>query len=178
MIDGEIDDEEVLAALEALSEKIGGREALGTVANAIAEEIRLGFEDSTDPWGTPWKALKFRAGQPLKDTGVLANSITHNITSDTSAEVGTNICYAIVHQFGATVKADQPKGKQSLCGYVTKGAKRLAFSAGGSIIHAKSVTIPARPFMPIRNGAADLPESWKGSILAALSGELGLDSAT
>lgn len=176
MLDIEIDDQSILSALSALAENVGDGKALGTVANTIAEEIRLGFEDSTDPWGNPWKPLKFRSGQPLKDTGVLANSITHNITSATSAEVGTNICHAIVHQYGATVKADQPKGKQSLCGYVTKGAKHLAFSAGGSIIRAKQVTIPARPFMPIRDGHADLPEGWKGSILEALAGELGMDA--
>ena len=52
----------------------------------------------------------------------------------------------------------------------------LRFSAGGSIHSAKQVTIPARPFLPIRNGAVDLPDGWKGSILEALSGELGLEA--
>lgn len=174
MLDIEIDDQSILSALAALAEKVGDGKALGTVANTIAEQVRLGFNDSTDPWGAPWKPLKFRSGQPLKDTGVLANSITFNLTSDTSAEIGTNVCTAVVHQYGAVVRAGQPAGKQSLCGYTVKGAKRLTFSAGGSIRSALEVTIPPRPFMPIRNGAADLPATWERSILESLSGELGL----
>lgn len=171
MIGGTINEGAIISKLAALAAATTGKAALDTAGNAMAEEIRLGFEDSTDPWGTPWKALKFRNGQPLKDTGVLANSITHEAT-DTSAKVGTNICHAIVHQHGAVVKAGQPEGKQSLCGYVTTGAKRLRFAAGGSIIFAKSVTIPARPFMPIRNGAVDIPDAWETSILESLEGEI------
>jgi phage gpG-like protein len=49
--------------------------------------------------------------------------------------VGTNAPYAGVHQRGATIRA--------------KPGKRLAFRIGRATIFARSVTIPARPFLGV-----------------------------
>lgn len=49
-------------------------------------------------------------------------------------ELGTNVRYAAVHQFGATIKA--------------KHAPWLTFRVGEQWARKKQVTIPARPYMP------------------------------
>ena len=174
MIDYQVvGDKPILTVLEALAKYSTGKEALQTAGNAIVEEIRLGFHDGQDPWEQPWKPLSpnSRAGQPLRDTGALANSITTAEPTDTSIKIGTALCYGIVHQYGAKVVAGKPTGN-IICGYVPKGAKRLRWSAGGSVHYAKSVTIPPRPFMPIKGGAVDVPVQWAGSIIESMKAEI------
>lgn len=93
------------------------------------------------------------AGKPLVDTGALRNSITSR-ADDEGVTVGTNLRQARLHQFGGTI--------------VPKKAKMLAFPGpNGMILFAKRVTIPARPYMPLRRGAqiVELPPSW--SLLVA-----------
>jgi len=48
-------------------------------------------------------------------------------------KVGTNVVYAPVHEFGATIRA--------------KRAKYLRFKVQGRFVSVKEVTIPKRPFM-------------------------------
>lgn len=73
------------------------------------------------------------AGKTLVDTGHLRGSIT-SVADDSSVEVGTNLIYAGVHQFGATISA--------------KTAGGLKFTlADGSFHVRQSVTIPARPYL-------------------------------
>jgi phage gpG-like protein len=76
--------------------------------------------------------------QGLRDTGNLINSIHKSpaVVSDTHAEVnvGTNVIYAAIHEFGGVIKA--------------KKAKALRFKTkDGNWVFTKSVTIPARPYM-------------------------------
>jgi phage gpG-like protein len=94
----------------------------------------------------------------------MRNSIDKQISGNT-LQVGTNVCYALTHQFGATVTAGKPTGS-NLCGYTPKNAPRLAWSAGGAIHFAKSVTIPARPFMPVQpGGGGALPQPWENEVM-------------
>lgn len=53
--------------------------------------------------------------------------------SPTGVRVGTDVLYAAVHQFGATIKP--------------KKGDRLFFTVGGRKVAAKQVRIPARPFL-------------------------------
>jgi phage gpG-like protein len=75
--------------------------------------------------------------QGLIDMGNLINSIqTVNATaSDTSAEaeIGTNVVYAAIHEFGGTITAKNGKG--------------MVFEVDGHTVMTKSVTIPARPYL-------------------------------
>ena len=154
-------------AVEAKLKKLelGGAErgkALNALGGALANRIRLGFRLGQSPYGEAWKPINpaFRSGQPLRDTGRLQRSITHQVAGD-SVLVGTNVRYARTHQHGANIKA--------------KNANRLAIplKAGGIAMPA-SVHIPARPFMPIKGNEVVLPPAWAKSALNALAKSMGL----
>lgn len=107
---------------------------LGAVANAVKEQTRLRFVDSTAPDGSKWAPVK-RGGQPLRDTGThLMNRLTAVLQGD-SAVVGVPFAWAKVHQFGATISA--------------KSAPWLRFKVAGRWASKKSVRIPARPMFGI-----------------------------
>lgn len=138
--------------------------AFKVIGRVLLSRIRLGFRTGTAPKGTPWRALRSRVGQPLRDTGRLQSSIRSQADRD-GVTIGTNLIYARVHQFGATI--------------VPRQAKMLAFEIGGRTVFAKSVTIPARPYMPLTPaGQIDLPPAWAAGILRELSRHLGLQGAT
>ena len=151
-----LDDSGAARKLKAL-QKAGGHmaPAFAVVGRTIATRIRLCFKLGIDPWQSPWAILKMRKGQPLRDTRRLESSITSNPDND-GVTIGTNLIYAPVHQFGATI--------------VPVKAKRLVFPGpNGKLIFAKKVTIPARPFMPIKgSGVVELPPDWSKAVTAAL----------
>lgn len=65
--------------------------------------------------------------------GSLRASRTSVGSSGIEGSIGTNVEYAGVHEFGATIKA--------------KNGPYLHFNVGGQWVRKKSVTIPARPFL-------------------------------
>ena len=132
------------------------------LGESVTENTRLAFVDGASPYGERWAPLKLRSGQPLRDTGRLANSITWD--AEDILRVGTNVCYASVHQFGATIKARPGDAGSNSCG-PRKGASFLHFNG----IFAKQVTIPARPFLPDSRG---LPEEWREDAEDAVTEEI------
>ena len=62
----------------------------------------------------------YNTAKPLLDTGRLRNSITYRLLGASGVEVGSNVAYAALHQFG------------------------------GQAGRGKKVTIPARPFLATR----------------------------
>jgi phage gpG-like protein len=134
-----------------------------TVGRVISNRIKLGFRGSMSPHGMPWLPLKTRVGKPLLDTGRLRRSILY-VADNAGVEIGTNLKYAPVHQFGATII---PKNGPFLAFKVFKA------TAGEHFVLAKKVTVPARPFMPIsKDGALDLPPAWSRSVLEAMASHL------
>lgn len=103
--------------------------ALRSVGAMLKDEARLCFVEQSSPYGMKWRPLspvtvaKRRKGegsgeiQILRDTGRLMNSIAVN-SSASSVEVGSNLVYAAIHQFG------------------------------GMAGRNRKVSIPARPFLP------------------------------
>lgn len=176
MIRVEVQDQAVQALLHRLSQSVKNLQpAMGEIGTTLVDHVRLGFKGGTDPWGSKWKSigqaaimgrLKHRKNsflksgkiskpgqnyltggvQPLLDTGNLRSSITYRATGN-SVEVGTNVKYASTHQIGA---------KQGAFGRT----RRNSPIPWGNI--------PARPFMPIRNGKADLPAGWQAEIVGIL----------
>lgn len=74
-------------------------------------------------------------GHPLnRRTGKLAQSITYKVAKD-YAEVGSNIVYAPVHEFGATIRPG------------AKGFLAWKGQGGEWIFTKKPVVIPARPYL-------------------------------
>lgn len=160
--------------LASLRRRVGNMTpVMHILGNLIANQVKTGFRTGRDPYGKAWRPLRLRRGQPLRDTGRLMRSITYNVPSPTTVEIGTNVCYAVVHQTGAKVTAHGIAGKRSLCGYITTGAPMLAFKVGGRSFFAKSVTIPARKILP----DGELPVAWRKSIVEAFNDYLG-DAAT
>jgi phage gpG-like protein len=152
--------------LDAITTAAAAEAVLTQAGDTLIDLISLTFTDQEDPWGAAWAPLSplSRSGQALLDTGRMRNSIDKQISGNT-LQVGTNVCYAMTHQFGATVTAGKPTGS-NLCGYTPKNAPRLAWSAGGAIHFAKSVTIPARPFMPVQpGGGGALPQPWENEVM-------------
>lgn len=125
--------------------------AMRELGHEFSELSRLSFAESRSPNGQPWQPLRFRAGQPLLDTGKLRNSIASR-AHKVSVEIGTSERYAGVHQRGATIRP--------------KRGKFLVFTPRGFAhpIFARQVTIPARPFLPVNH----LPPEWERSMVEVL----------
>jgi len=146
------------------------KSVMAGIGDDLAAEIRLGFAAGEDPYGEAWAHPVFRSGQPLRDTGRLMNSITYHADDD-SVEVGTNVCYAATHQFGALIAAQPGSPGSNACG-PRKGAPYLVFKTPRGYIRTKSVTIPPRPFLP--DEQRGLPTTWVTQIQNRVAQELGV----
>lgn len=138
------------AALNQMIQRLRqvGTEGARRISAQVAQETKMlvtqTFQKGVSPEGQAWAPLAFRSGQPLRDTGRLATSIT--VThSGFMFTVGTNVAYAAVHQYGATITV---KNKRSL------------YSSRQRQFFGRSVVIPARPFFP----TGDLPAAWRTSL--------------
>ena len=101
----------------------------------LVTSTRMRFSRAVGPDGRAWPPSIRAAttgGQTLIDTGRLSDSITH-VFDKTSVTIGTNVIYASVHQFGATIRA--------------KRQRFLTFRVGGRWARKRQVTIPPRPFL-------------------------------
>ena len=89
---------------------------------------------------TPSRRAREEGGQTLTDTGRLRSSITYNVTGD-GVEIGTNVAYAAIHQFGGRTppRTIRPRRKKAL---FFPGARHPV----AKIEHPGS-NIPARPFL-------------------------------
>ena len=138
--------EEFTAALTRMTltpaRKTGLLRAIGV---GLQHTTRDRFQTGTDPAGQRWRALNpaYAAGrrypdlpilQQAGDRGGLRGSISFRTDAAASTvTVGSNKVYAAVHQFGAVI--------------TPKAAPALVFRLGGRLVHAKRVTIPARPYL-------------------------------
>lgn len=142
----DVDDAQVRRALQRLREHTRDLEpALDAVGRRLMTSIDQRFRSGTAPDGSPWRPLRYRQGQPLVDSGRLRQSITRRVFSD-AVEVGTNVVYAAIHQFGGRTppRTIRPRTKQAL---YWPGARHPV----KSVRHPGSV-IPARPFLGVSRG--------------------------
>lgn len=118
----------------------------------IAAELLSMTEDNfeRESWGNePWQPT-YRGGKILQLSGQLAASI-HTLATNQSAKIGTNKIYAAIHHIGGDIHA--------------KNAPYLMIPLGnGRFARKTSVTIPARPYLPI-NGNGALQSDGKSRIL-------------
>lgn len=142
MIKISIDHRNISDALRKLSASMSDMSpAMQSIGEDLIENIRLGFRDSTDPWGNQWRKLspvtiarrRKNSDKPLLDTGALRNSFTSQYSA-TSVVVGTRDPKARKHQFGVLPNR-----------------------------------IPARPFMPIRDDQVSLPVGWQEDVSDTIS---------
>ncbi|MGK8437201.1 phage virion morphogenesis protein [Ectopseudomonas hydrolytica] len=97
-----------------ISARIEAAARMGWPTNEInarlLAKVRLGFRNSTDPYGQKWAPIQPRwrnrrrvPGQPLLDTGRLRNSI-RGATTGNSMRIFTDVEYAQYHQLGMRVQ--------------------------------------------------------------------------
>ncbi|OCP17438.1 MULTISPECIES: phage virion morphogenesis protein [unclassified Ensifer] len=89
-------------------------------------------EEKTAPDGTPWEPNREGKSILLQTGQHLLASVAWTASAE-MAEWGASWEHAHVHQDGMTI--------------VPKEAESLVFQLGGKTVFAKSVTVPARPFV-------------------------------
>lgn len=98
------------------------------------QRINTGIGTDDKPWQKSWRA-KLQGGTTLRDTSRLYNSIKYTVLDGGKrVVVGTNVFYAPVMHYGATIRA--------------KTGKYLKFKTTmGGWAQIQSVIIPPRPFL-------------------------------
>ena len=98
------------------------------------QRINTGIGTDDKPWQKSWRA-KMQGGTTLRDTSRLYNSIKYTVLDGgRRVVVGTNVFYAPVMHYGATIRA--------------KTGKYLKFKTTmGGWAQIQSVIIPPRPFL-------------------------------
>lgn len=110
---------------------------LAELGEYVLRTTRDRFKTQTAPDGTAWAALqpwyqkekRRNKSRILTLNGYLRGQMAVQMVGERAVEVGSNLPYAAVHQFGAVIRP--------------RTAKVLLFRGHA----AKSVTIPARPFL-------------------------------
>lgn len=176
-----ITDSGVRAALDRLrlGLPLGGSmlPAMQGMGRVLKTGTQLRFRSTRGPDGQAWEK-SFRArtegGQTLSLSRRLRNSVMFDATN-TSVAVGTNVQYAVIHQFGGTIRA---KNGAFLSIPVTPAARAAGSPRNMAGLHVaqtlkgqfilvndkgvtqyllrRQVTIPARPFLGA--SAADIVE--------------------
>jgi phage virion morphogenesis protein len=110
------------------------------IGDGLVSSTHMRFVTQSGPDGASWTALNPAYARGKRNTRILTESgrLRDSITSEAArseVRVGTNVVYGAIHQLGGTIRP--------------KNATHLVFQLGGVFVRAKSVTIPARPFLGI-----------------------------
>lgn len=148
-------DDPLIKALGKLGNKSAHKELMETLASYGVSSTQQRFLDERSPDGRSWKKTG-RGGNILRKTPRLFPSIDGRAT-DKSAEWGTNVIYAAIHQFGGIIKA--------------KSGKKLVFMGLRGLVAVSQVTMPARPYLGIngedRTEMSNLIQDWMGRPFSA-----------
>lgn len=148
MITIHVDKSQVQAVFDELTRRLKDTTPLmQEVSHAMWTSVLENFEQGGRPtWAKKWDG----SSSKLQDTGRLKASIQKTFDTNTAA-VGTNVIYAPIHHFGGVIKP--------------KKAKALYFNGR----FAKSVTVPARPFLTLTdedmNAIGDVVHDYLSSII-------------
>ncbi len=129
----------LLSALHSFSNPASHKNLMETLCSAGVASTEQRFISSRSPDGPKWAPIQ-RAGQVLRDSGRLYKSLSWKATPH-SAEWGTNVIYAAIHQFGGIIKP--------------RSAKRLVFKGLRGMVSAMKVEIKARPYLGINREDRD-----------------------
>lgn len=136
MIEIEVDASRFEATLEALQRGLADKSPLmKEIAFVMNDAVAENFEQGGRP---TWLGKKTGDPSKLQASGRLRNSIVREF-DESSATVGTNLLYALIHQLGGKTKP-----------HVIRARNAKALSFGGRVV--KSVNhpgsdIPARPYL-------------------------------
>lgn len=136
-----INDAQVQRAFRSLSFLMGNTQpVMAAIGTELVGSTHQRFITQTDPDGQAWQTLNTdyaatkRNSRILTESSRLRDSINDQAGQD-EVRVGSNVIYAGVHQEGATIEP--------------KNGDYLWFRIGDRLIRAKSVTLPARPYLGI-----------------------------
>lgn len=138
----ELDTSTIQEAIKRLSSVTQNMQPLmQDIGLKLAENTQERFRTNVGPDGKVWKPserAQREGGRTLLDHGHLRDSITYAAAND-QVEIGTNMVYAAIHQFG---------GKTSPHKIAAKRVKALSFNGRftKSVNHPGS-NIPPRPFL-------------------------------
>ena len=170
-LDGE---EMALAAVDGILQR--ARHPRGLFENigaSLVTSTQMRFERGQAPDGSPWPpSLRVIAhgGKTLVETARLMRSIT-SIASDSGVEVGTNVIYAAIHQFGGAIAHKARSGTVTFKRSKKSGELLPGFRKKGRGTETRAVSIsahtthmPTRPFIGLDDDdtveIARLAEDW------------------
>lgn len=146
MISVKVTDTAVQASLARLKANAGNlRPAMQDVGKELAERIRGQFSKGQSPYGDAWAPLSLRTQRARK--GRRAGGQPLLDTGRLRASITSN-----------------PSASA-----VTVGTSSVAYAATHQFGRGK---IPARPYMPIQGGAADLPAPWMAAVVGIIEDHL------
>jgi phage virion morphogenesis protein len=169
--------DEALATLREISGRVSNpRELFDNIGKYLVSSTRRRFETGVGADGSPWPpSLRVLAhgGKTLVDSARLMQSVTF-LAADNAVEVGSNVDYAAIHQFGGDIKQsarsqDLHFKKHKRTGKLLKGFRK---AKDGNVtqtvqIPARTITMPARPFLGIDDDDAaqitTIAETWLAS---------------
>lgn len=136
------------ANLHPVMDEIGSL-LVATVAHRFAEE-----EGPDGEAWTPSRRAEDEGGVTLTDSARLRHSITHSAGA-TKVEIGTNLVYAGIHQFGGTITkhaASMPIHRRQAD--IKAGVSRFARRSKADFVSyhevgEHTITMPARPFLGV-----------------------------
>ncbi|MBL8351207.1 MAG: phage virion morphogenesis protein [Burkholderiaceae bacterium] len=168
MLTIEVHDQAVRAALDALQRRVANMApALQAIGEGMVTRTKGRFDTSTDPAGGTWKPKKRPDGRKtlVGDSGDLRRQITASVAGN-ALTVRASAVYAAIHQFGGTIQRaayskqvrHRTDAKGQLLRSAIMGGRGLVFAKDSHKravtrwfeVGAHSITIPARPFLPIR----------------------------
>lgn len=168
-------DEELQAMARAMRERLSRirfQPLLTAIGNELVTSVSRRFETGTAPDGSRWPEslrVKHKGGQTLIKSGRLRDSIAGNGPQVTarSVEIGTNLEYAAIHQFGGNIPPHVIRARR---------AKALRIPGVGfrkSVNHPGS-SMPARPYLGLSDTdekvIQDLTERWLRNKIAQMRG--------
>lgn len=189
----EVHDQGVKNALMALAARVNNMDAvLQAVGDKMVERVKHRFDTSSGPDGVAWlpnkpATKKAKGGRPpLTDSGELRRQIYSSVSSAVLT-VSASPEYAAIQQFGGTIERaagsinvrHRTDAKGELLRSSIMNGKGLIFAKHGKNGHkrfierefavaAHTITIPARPYMPIYSNR-DLYPAESEAILAELN---------
>lgn len=137
-----INDAELQKLFGEIAQRIERRQqAMSKIGDLARESIKENF----DVGGRPaWKALKYRSGSPLVDTGRLKNSIGKEVSGNV-VMIGTNVEYAAIHNFGGHTGPSVIRPKRGKALFWPGAAHPV------KQVHHPGSVIPQREFMLLQD---------------------------
>lgn len=143
----------------------------GSLAAQLGEYLQASTQDrfkaQAAPDGTPWAPLseryqrrkKYNADKVLTLRGYLRSGIHYQKLDVNSVAVGTNSPYGGIHQFGGTIQQPARQATvrfRTVAGRVLfAGRKHKRATERQVSIAARTITMPARPYLGISQADAD-----------------------